>query len=146
LRSEAIALCGIAEFTVLDQCTRSGAAAASFLCGGASGAGVPCPVHPKSQMHLNATAKPSTDGTAPIQRQRVTPFTSTRKSNHDGSNQNQSAKNEAPTASEATVASHDVPGVVPRDAPGCPFVISNSVAPQGEPMTKLPSRFILGLR
>jgi hypothetical protein len=35
---------------------------ASSVCGGAIGAGVPCPVHPKSEMHLNATANPALTG------------------------------------------------------------------------------------
>ena len=63
-------------------------------------------------MHLSDTAKPITERTAPIQRQRATPIASTRKSNHDGSNQNDSAKKDAPTASEAVVQ------VIEPPAPG----------------------------
>ena len=84
-------------------------------------------------MHLNATAKPSTEGTTPIQRQRAAPIAPTRKSNHDGSNQNHSAKKEAPTASEATVASHCFPGFVICEAP--PLIVS-PVAANGESATE----------
>src|SRR6516162_3168377 len=88
-------------------------------------------------MHLTATAKPSTEGTAPIQRQGATPIGSTRNSNHDGSNQNHSAKKEVPTASEANVASHCFPGFVTCEAPACPLLISSPVASYGEFTTTL---------
>ena len=65
------------------------------------GAGVPCPVHPKSQTQRMATANPSTDGTAASQRQRAAPAVSTVKPSHCGSSQNHKEKNAAPTASEA---------------------------------------------
>jgi len=54
------------------------------------GAGVPRPVHPKSQTQRSATAKPSTEGTAAIQRHRAAPEVSTLKPSQEGSNQNQS--------------------------------------------------------
>src|SRR5262245_31529317 len=91
-------------------------------------------------MHRNATAKPSTEGTAPSQRQGATPIASTRKSNHDGSNQNHSAKKEVPTASEAAVASHCL-GVFRCEAPACPDVISSSVTANGESVTEFPIEF-----
>src|SRR5215472_11685657 len=84
-------------------------------------------------MHLNATAKPSTEGTTPIQRERAPSIASTRKSNHDGSNQNHSAKKEAPTASEATVASLCLAGF---DICEAPLLIDTSVAVNGESATE----------
>jgi len=73
------------------------------------GAGVPCPVLPKSQMHRSATEKPSTEGKAAIQRHLNVPDASTAKPSHDGSNQSQSPKNAAPTAREATVVRQFAP-------------------------------------
>src|SRR5208337_3504906 len=79
------------------------------LVGGAIGAGVPCPVHPKSHTQRSATAKPSTEGTAAIQRQDAPDVASTRKPNHEGSSQNHSPKNAAPTTREATVVGQFAP-------------------------------------
>src|SRR5258708_28304001 len=59
-------------------------------------------------MHLRATEKPSTDGTTPIHRHRAAPTAATSNPSQEGSNQNHSAKNEAPTANEALVVSHCV--------------------------------------
>src|SRR5271169_6817992 len=73
------------------------------------GAGVPRPVHPKSHTHRKATAKPSTEGTAAIQRHRATPAVSTRKPSQDGNNQNHSAKNPAPTIRDAIAVGHRTP-------------------------------------
>jgi len=53
--------------------------------GGATGAGVPCPVHPKSQTQRRATANPSTDGTAASHRQREAPAVSARNPSQPGS-------------------------------------------------------------
>src|ERR1700675_2557885 len=75
------------------------------FCGGSIGAGVPRPVRPKSQTHLSATAKPRTDGTAPIHRHRAAPTAATSNPSQEGNNQNHSAKNRAPTPNEATVVS-----------------------------------------
>jgi hypothetical protein len=79
------------------------------LFGGAIGAGVPSPVQPKSHTHCSAAAKPSTEGTPAIQRHRAKADVSVRKPSQDGSNQNHSAKNAAPTASDVTVVSQRAP-------------------------------------
>src|SRR5215472_2153161 len=73
------------------------------------GAGVPSPVHPKSQMQRRAAAKPRIEGTAASHRQRATPAISTLKPSHRGSSQNHSEKNTAPTASEAAAVSQRKP-------------------------------------
>src|SRR5579864_6115141 len=65
------------------------------------GAGVPRPVHPKSQTQRMATAKPRTEGTAASQRQRAAPAVETANPSQPGSSQNHSAKKAQPTASEA---------------------------------------------
>ena len=54
---------------------------------GRFGAGVPCPVQPKSHTQRRATANPSTDGMAASQRQRAAPALSTadREGNHPSS-------------------------------------------------------------
>src|ERR1019366_10106596 len=101
------------------------------LFGGAIGPGVPCPVHPKSHTHRSATAKPSTEGTAAIQRHRAASAVSTRKPSQDGSNQNHSAKNAAPTAREATVAGQCAPRSRLPPVPVCPFVMNTSTNPKG---------------
>src|SRR5258707_5066727 len=67
--------------------------------------GVPRPVRPKSQMHLRATEKPSTDGTTPIHLHRAAPTAATPNPNQPGSSQNHNAKYAAPTPNEATVVS-----------------------------------------
>ena len=67
------------------------------------GAGVPCPVRPKSQTQRSATANPSTEGTAASHRQYDPPAVSTRKPSHPGSSQNHKEKNNAPTTNAATV-------------------------------------------
>ena len=71
----------------------------------AIGAGVPRPIHPKSQTQRRATANPSTDGTAATHRHRAAPAISTLKPSHPGSSQNHRPKNAAPTASETTAVS-----------------------------------------
>ena len=60
--------------------------------GGATGAGVPCPVQPKSQTQRRATAKPKTEGSAANQRQCSTPSISTQKPSHCGKGQNQARR------------------------------------------------------
>src|SRR5438270_11731436 len=68
------------------------------------GAGVPCPIHPKSHTHRSATANHGTDGTTAIQRHRAAPPEengSTWKPNHTGNIPNHSAKNPDPTRSSA---------------------------------------------
>ena len=72
------------------------------------------------------------------------PIASTRKSNHDGSNQNDSAKKDAPTASEGAVASHCFVGFVACEAPACPRLISSTVAANGELVTKVFIEFHCG--
>lgn len=68
----------------------------------ARGARVPCPVFAKSQTQRNATANPMTDGKAASHRHRAAPAVSMVKPSHTGSsNQNQKAKNPAPTANDA---------------------------------------------
>src|ERR1700683_87505 len=90
------------------------------------GTGVPWPVQPKSQMHFIATAKPSADVTTPIQRQPDTPRGSTRKPIQGGSNQNQSARNPAPTASDASAVGQLVPRFALCGTPACPEVMNGS--------------------
>src|SRR5229473_1577060 len=92
------------------------------------GAGVPCPVHPKSQMQRRATANPSTDGTAASHRQRAEPGISTRKPSHRGSSQNHKAKNAAPTASEANAVSQRLPFPAAGALVDCASVILPPVA------------------
>src|SRR5271157_29701 len=90
------------------------------------GAGVPRPVHPKSQTQRKATANPSTDGTAASHRQRAAPAVSTLKPSHPGSSQNHKLKNAAPTSSDATVVSHCSPREALRLLSVCPFAIGLS--------------------
>jgi hypothetical protein len=81
---------------------------------------------------------------APIQRQSAAPVVSPRKPNQDGNNQNHSARNEAPTASEAMVVGQCAPGFVVCEAPDCPLAINSSIAPKYEP-NKLAIKFHVGL-
>src|SRR5579863_10680544 len=71
-----------------------------------TGAGVPRPVHPKSQTQRSATENPSTDGSAASHRQCAVPAVSTRKPSHCGNSQNHRPKNALPTASAEIVVSH----------------------------------------
>src|SRR5580698_8853873 len=101
------------------------------------GAGVPCPVQPKSQMQRIATAKPKTHGMTATQRQRSAPSASTRKPSHGGSNQNQSARKAVPTASEASAVGQCEPRFVSFKAPGCPFVMTCSVIAKAREVTSI---------
>src|SRR3569833_1465383 len=73
------------------------------LVGGRTGAGVPCPVAPKSQIQRSATENPSTAGTTAINRHAEVPLRSTLNPSHRGSSQNHSPKNANPTTSEPIV-------------------------------------------
>jgi len=90
------------------------------------GAGVPCPVRPKSQMHRMATANPSTDGRTAIHRHCATRATSTRKPSQGGSNQNHKAKNAVPTINDAMVAGHCDSRSAGRTLP-ISFVMNSSI-------------------
>ena len=94
------------------------------------GAGVPCPVHPKSQLHRNATAKPRIEGTVAIQRHRAV---STWKPNHGGSNQNHRAKKAVPTANEANAAGQCEPRGGTGAVPVCSLVTTASTTPKYAP-------------
>src|ERR1700733_5523041 len=98
------------------------------LCGGAMGAGVPCPVLPKSQIHLTATAKPSTEGTAAIHRHRAAPAVSTSKPSYGGNSQNHSARNDAPTTNDAMVVPQCTPSFGSLRIAVCPLVIGASTS------------------
>jgi hypothetical protein len=99
-------------------------------CGGATGAGVPRPVHPKSQTQRSATANPSTDGTAASHRQRDAPAISTLKPSHRGSSQNHNAKNATPTAGEATAVSQRLPFPAAGALVDCASIIVGVPMPQ----------------
>ena len=100
------------------------------------GAGVPCPVHPKSQMHRNATAKPRIEGTVAIQRHRAV---STWKPNHGGSNQNHRAKKPVPTANEANAAGQCEPRSGTGAVPVCSLVTTASTTPKYAPTAQTPA-------
>src|ERR1700760_3152445 len=78
-------------------------------------------------MHRSATANPRIEGTAVIQRHLAAPGVSTRNPSHDGSSQNQSAKNPVPTASEANTAGHRPPSPGPSATPA-PLVIGRALS------------------
>jgi hypothetical protein len=69
---------------------------------------------------------------------------STRKPNHDGSNQSHSAKNEAPTASQVTVVAHCLIGFLACETSVCPLVINGSIVATNEPIPNPASSFSLG--
>src|SRR5215469_4539119 len=69
------------------------------------GAGVPRPVQPKFQMQRSMTPKPTIAGITPSQRQRASPVAPPWKPSHGGRSQNQSARNPAPTMSDASAPS-----------------------------------------
>src|SRR5579872_1521851 len=69
------------------------------------GAGVPCPVQPKSQTQRSAMPNPNADGIAASHRHRAVPAISTEKLSHRGKSQNHSAKNAEPTVSEVMAVS-----------------------------------------
>jgi hypothetical protein len=100
------------------------------LLGGAIGAGVPCPVHPKSHTHRSATAKPITEGTPAIQRHRAALEVSTRKPSQDDSNQNHSAKNAAPTASDVIVIGQRAARSLARMVPTCRLAMETALLSQ----------------
>jgi hypothetical protein len=93
--------------------------------GGATGAGVPRPVHPKSQTHRSATANPITDGIAASHRQRAV---STWNLSHPGNSQNHSAKNAVPTASDAAADSQGFPCAEAGELPDRPLTIDPPAA------------------
>jgi hypothetical protein len=97
-------------------------------CGGATGAGVPRPVHPKSQTQRRAIANANTDGAAANHRQRAAPAISTLKPSHRGSSHNHREKNAAPTATEAAADSRREPSPASAVLQACTLVMSTSSA------------------
>src|SRR5690242_16779975 len=93
-----------------------------------AGAGVPCPVHAKSQTQRRATANPKTEGSAATHRQYEVPAISTRKPSHCGKSQNHSEKNSVPAMSEVIAAGQCSSCAAVATFPECAVVISPPIA------------------